>query len=157
MRSTSGRRMLPRIIVLAAAVVTWAAVLPSQAFAANGGDPDQGTPPCDTQSVTRHNTITMRDPSNGATMGTAYLSYSAGCQTEWVTVHAYQPYYPGPSVWMQNQNGTNLYSAMDSGNPPGTYWTNQLTNMRYQAGCGGTQMYNGYTNRWVSWNYIGCY
>ncbi len=101
----------------------------------------------------------MTDPSNGANMGTAYLVYSAGCQTEWVTVHANSPYYPEPSVWLQNQTGTNLYETITSGDPQGVYWTYQLANMEFQTACGGVQMYNELApgTGYVNWNYIGCY
>jgi hypothetical protein len=128
--------------------------------AIDAGDPDQGTPPCDQQNPSKHfNTTNMYDPANGAYMGYAYFVYSNGCQTEWLTVHTVSPYYPDPSIWIQNQTGTNLYEAMSSGNPQGTNWTNQLANMHTQTACGGVQMYNALKpgTGYVNWNYIGCY
>src|SRR3954470_23377373 len=83
-----GRRWRLSILgVLTIALLTSFSSFGASAWAESAGDPDQGTPPCDTQSTSQHNAITMIDPSNGASMGTAYLVYSAGCQTEWVTVH----------------------------------------------------------------------
>jgi hypothetical protein len=149
------RGLLTRRFRLALATVVAAAALliPATAMAANGGDPDQGLPPCDTQSTSQHNVLNMYDPGNGAYMGQAYLVYSAGCETEWVTVHYTAGYSPSPSVWMQNQSGTDLYGAnYDSG----VTWTYQLTNMRYQTACGGVQMYT-MAGAYVNWNYLGCY
>jgi hypothetical protein len=119
MASKFTRRSLPRWLALPAAI-TALLLLPSSAYAADAGDPDQGFPPCDQQSAGVHNTITMYDPSNGTEMGYAYLVYSSGCQTEWTTVHTFSPYYSLPSVWLQNQSGTNLYEAASSNNPVGT-------------------------------------
>lgn len=158
-RSRNGR-MIRHGLTLLIPLATLMTLLGGTASAAssdNAGDPSIGTPPCDTQSTSRHDTITMTDPNNGDIMGTAYLVYSAGCQTEWVTVHANSPYEADPSVWLQNQSGTNLYQPPTSGVPQGTYWTYQLGNMKYQTACGGVQMYDDLTGSWVSWNYIGCY
>jgi hypothetical protein len=130
----------------------------TSAYASNAGDPDQGFPPCDQQSVSVHNQVTMHDPSNGAVMGVARIDYSAGCQTEWVKVDGDSPYYPASaSVWMQNQTGTDLYETLESGE--GEYWTYQLGNMKYQTGCGGAQMYNALApgTGYVTWVYLGCY
>jgi hypothetical protein len=152
--------MIRRATVLLVPLAALVTLLPATASAAssdNAGDPSIGTPACDTQSASRHDAITMTDSGNGEVMGTAYLAYSAGCQTEWVTAHVNSPYEAEPSVWLQNQSGTNLNQPPTSGGPQGTYWTYQLGNMKYQAACGGVQMYDDLTGRWVSWNYIGCY
>jgi hypothetical protein len=77
-------------------------------------------------------------------------------KTDWVTVYTYGTYYPDPSIWLQNQAGTNVYEALMSGDPQGTHWTDQLGGMKYRTACGGVQIYN-VNSRWVSWNYIGCY
>jgi hypothetical protein len=121
----------------------------------NAGDPSLGWPPCDTQSTSRHNTMTLVDHSNGDVMGTAYLVYSAGCQTKWVTVHIYPPYEGTPSVWLQNQSGS--LSEPPTSGQGGTQWTYQLGSMKYRAACGGVQMYYGLTGAWVDWYYLGCY
>ncbi|WP_152646328.1 hypothetical protein [Streptacidiphilus albus] len=150
-------RMTRRLLLLAALPTALAVVLPGTAMAASAGDPSVGTPACDTQSVSEHDNISMYDPSDGAYMGTAYLVYSSGCQTEWVTVHAVGTYDPEPSVWLQNRTGTDLYETNTSGDPQGTYWTYQLGDMRDQTACGGVQMYNDLNGAYVNWNYIGCY
>jgi hypothetical protein len=150
-------RMKYRLPVLFLAAVSLLLCAPSIAYATSAGDPAEGTPPCSTQSTSEHNAIKMVDHSNGAVMGSAYLVYSAGCQTEWVAVHYYSPYAAQPSVWIQNRTGTNLYEAAISAFPQGAKWTYQLANMKYQTACGGVQMYNENTGRWVGWYYIGCY
>jgi hypothetical protein len=147
------RRRGAWVVTVFAAMLALFALLPGVASAANAGNPDAGNPPCDTQSTSEHNFHTMYDPANGAVMGTAYLVYSAGCQTEWVTVHVNAGYSPSPSVWLQNQTGTDLYTAGSSGS---TYWTYQLANMQYQVACGGVQMYRS-SGAYVNWNYLGCY
>lgn len=161
MAASPNRKLMTgrRLAFLSALAALTIVLVPGIANAQSAGDPSQGSPPCDTQSTSRHNTITMIDPSNGANMGTAYLVYSAGCQTEWVTVHANSPYYPLPSVWLQNQTGTDLYETITSGDPQGVYWTYQLANMKYQTACGGVQMYNALApgTGYVNWNYLGCY
>ncbi len=122
----------------------------------DAGDPSVGLPACDTQSPYRDpHPITMIDPQNGDNMGTAYLVYSVGCQTEWVTAHAYPPYVAVPSVWLQNQPGPSVGEALFSPDG-GTYWTDQLGGMAHRAACGGVQMYYGLTGAWVGWYYIGC-
>jgi hypothetical protein len=153
-RSLGGTAFVSMVI----AMIMLALLLPARAFATNGGDPHQGTPPCDQQSTSQHNLKNMYDPRNGRYMGYAYIVYSSGCQTEWVTVHAYSPYAPIESVWMQNQSGTSLDDAITSNfDNSGVYWTNQLTNMRYQTACGGTHMYDASSGQYVNWNYLGCY
>lgn len=156
---SSPTRWMRRAAAFIVGMTVLIVMLPGTAYAYSAGDPSQGFPPCDTQSTSRHNTITMHDPSNGATMGTAYIVYSAGCETEWVTVHSYSPYYSSASIWMQNQTGTDLYETSTGGDPQGVYWTYQLGNMRYQTACGGVQMYNALVpgSGYVNWNYLGCY
>jgi hypothetical protein len=155
-RSRNGGMILRGLILLITPVTLIALLTGTASASDNAGDPTLGTPPCDTQSASEHLPITMTDPNNGENMGTAYLVYSAGCQTEWVTVHANSPYEADPSIWLQNQTGTNLYQPPTSPDG-GTYWTYQLGNMKYQTACGGVQMYDDLTGAWVSWNYIGCY
>jgi hypothetical protein len=150
-------------IALAGCLAAAAIAIPATAMAANGGDPDVGSPPCDAHpaNLKVQNATPMIDPSNGAVMGWAYLVYSPDCQTEWVRVHYRSGYSPSPSIWLQNQNGTNLYTA-ESGvyvgttDGPWAAWTFQLTNMRYQTACGGVQMYRS-NGQYVNWNYVGCY
>jgi hypothetical protein len=129
----------------------------SAASADNAGDPSVGIPPCDTQSASRHNSVTMVDHSNGDTIGTAYIVYSAGCQTKWVTEHEYSPYYGVPYVWLQNQSGSLSYAPLSGQGGWGTDWTDQLGNMKYRAACGGVEMYYGLTGAAVGWYYLGCY
>lgn len=148
------RRRLSILCALTTALLVVFSTFGTPAWAASAGDPDQGTPPCDTLSTSPHNVTTMADPSTGASMGTAYLVYSAGCQTEWVTVHVNWGYAAWPSVWLQNQSGTDLYEAASLDNS--TVWTYQLADMKYQTACGGVQMYRS-NGSYVNWNYLGCY
>jgi hypothetical protein len=105
--------------------------------------------------------ITLYDPANHANMGVAILKYSKTCKTEWVSVYYNSGYFPSPSVWVQNQTGTNLYT---SGGAPyqGTVWTEMLPSMQYRVGCGGVQMYHTYNayyptqGKYIGWYYIGC-
>ena len=148
------RRRLSVLGALITALLMVSSTSGPSAWAASAGDPDQGTPPCDTQFTSQHNGIAMTDPSTGASTGTAYLVYSAGCQTEWVTVHVNWGYSAWPSVWIQNQSGTDLYRTASLDNS--TVWTYQLANMKYQTACGGVQMYRS-NGSYVNWNYLGCY
>jgi hypothetical protein len=144
---------------LAASATALAAVVivnPAAALAANGGDPDQGFPPCDQRSAGPIKSIGMTDPRNGHSIGTASLIYSSGCQTEWVKVTFNVPYSPQPSVWMQNRTGTDLYEANELVWPYGVRWTNQLSNMATTAACGGVQVYDESSGNYVGWYYIGC-
>jgi Protein of unknown function (DUF2690) len=151
-------------IVLAAAVIvfvaTAAAITTATAAttrtATSAGDPHYSG--CDQSAVT----IGYRYMYNGsAYMGLAQLRYSNVCQTEWVTVYYNSGYYPSPSVWEQNQSGTDLYVSPFA--PwQGTVWTDQLAGMRYTAACGGVQMYHTLNQfvpargDYIGWYYIGC-
>ncbi|MGW5558084.1 hypothetical protein ACWER9_12765 [Micromonospora sp. NPDC003944] len=128
-------------------------LVPTTAHAANGGDPAVGSPSCDTQSVSPHNTTLLYDPANGAYMGKAYLNYSSGCKTEWTIVKTATGYRGDPSIWLQSGGG-NLTVTPTSGLR--TRWSYQLANMQYQVGCGGVQMYRD-NGSWVNWYPIGCY
>lgn len=140
----------PRRIV-AIGVLTGAAALaiPTSAWASNAGDPQ--TTGCAASEVTDIG-VNMYDPNNGAYMGSEYLRYSTACATEWVTVYPASGYTAQPSVWMQNQSGTDLYTAENLGS---AIWTYQLGNMAYATACGGSQMYTT-SGTWVAWEYIGC-
>lgn len=148
----ANRKSWLRSVLLAVAAVV-AVALPGAAYAGTGaGDPV--TTGCDNSSYTsRHNVLDMYDPSNGAYTGQAYLVYSSLCQTEWVTVHYSSGYSPSPSVWLQNQTGTDLYAAYTGG---GLSYTYMLGDMRYRVACGGVQMYRS-NGSYVNWNYLGCY
>lgn len=118
------------------------------ANASNAGNPH--TTGCDQTGAT-YKTINMYTGSTY--MGHADLRYSTGCQTEWTTVYFSGPYTGQPSVWMQNQSGTNLYAAYTDG---GESYTYQLGDMKYATGCGGVQMYTS-SGGYVGWYYVGCY
>jgi hypothetical protein len=135
----------------AVAVATLLAVLGllfsvGTANATNGGDPQSGC----AASMSRQSSVAVLD--HGSQVGTAYLRYSGTCGTQWVTV-VYNVGYSGqPSVWMQNQNGTNLYAVYSDNTESYTY---QLSGMAYQVGCGGVQMYHN--GVYLEWVYIGCF
>ncbi|MFF4810964.1 hypothetical protein ACFY03_22400 [Micromonospora chersina] len=150
-RPVPRRRRWLRATLLAAAAI-FAIALPSTAYAGTGaGDPS--TTGCDRQQTSPHNQIYMYDPANGAYMGTAYLVYSNGCDTEWLTVRYTSGYRPSPSIWLQNQSGTDLYAAYNTG---GLAYTYQFGSMRYRTACGGVQMYRS-NGSYVDWFYLGCY
>lgn len=138
--------------------------IPAMISAAPAGAATNGSSPhatrCDADAISLH-TYGMPDPQTGAVMGYSYLRYSPTCQTEWVTVNYNSGYYPEPSVWVQNQSGTNLYTAGDS-YWGGKVWTNQLADMRYRTACGGVQMYRTYNQyvpsrgAYMGWFYLGC-
>ena len=145
------------ILFAVAAVIGVTAIAAAQASPLN---PDPHQTGCDQTAVTV-GSRSMYDPTNGAYIGLAQLRYSRGCETEWVTVFYNSGYYPSPSVWLQNQSGTDLY-ASDQAPYQGTVWTNQLPNMRYRTACGGVHVYrtvNAYypsPGKWLAWFYIGC-
>ncbi|MFC4148073.1 hypothetical protein ACFO0M_17605 [Micromonospora mangrovi] len=140
---------------LLATAAILALVFPTAAYAGTGaGDPSATG--CDSRATSQHNNLTMVDPVNKAVAGTAYIVYSSwngGCDTEWVTVHYNSGYRPSPSIWLQNQSGTDLYAAYTSG---GLSYTYQLGSMRYRTGCGGVQLYRS-DGSYVDWFYLGCY
>lgn len=151
--SASRKRPLARRTFGGAAVVTAvsaaALLMPAPAWAYSAGDPQ--TTGCASSEITLLSAA-MYSPNNGAYMGSEYLRYSTGCRTEWVTVDYASGYSAQPSVWMQNQTGTNLYTAENNGS---AVWTYQLGSMKYATACGGAQMYTS-SGTWVAWDYIGC-
>jgi len=145
------------LLVLLTAVVSAVVVSGAQA---SPGWMDPHNTGCDRTAYTLK-AKAMYDPTNGAYIGLALLRYSTGCQTEWVTVYYSSGYFPWPSVWNQNQSGTDVYTS-DDAPYQGTVWTGMLYNMRYRAGCGGVQVYrtiNQYyptPGKYLAWYYIGC-
>lgn len=131
-------------LLVAVALTTVAA---TSASAANGGNPQ--TSGCAASAVTLR-TVNLHDA--GTHIGSASLRYSRDCQTQWTTVNWWGSYSASPSVWVQNQSGTDLYAAYRDGT---SAYTNQLTGMRYTAGCGGTHVYRSNGSH-VGWFYIGC-
>lgn len=158
----TGRRPMRRtrpwsyVVSFIVAIAAILAFLPGAAAASEslGDDPDYSG--CDTQHAVVDKHTTMTDPRNGNIIGTAYLIYSFGCASEWVkVVYNASIYIVSPSVWKQNQSGTDLYeSGLDWEFPWGVDWTWQLEGMSTTAGCGGVQVYDavGYVN----WYYLGC-
>ncbi|MBO4205876.1 hypothetical protein [Micromonospora echinofusca] len=151
------------LAMLAATITATAVALApmSPALAADGDDPtwygcDSGAQRLVTAQMPDRQ-LRMVDPANGAVIGYAYLIYSPTCETQWVKVNYNSGYYPQPSVWRQNQSGTNQYISQFS---PwgGTVWTYVLDGMRTQAGCGGVQIYRGVSggSGHVGWYYLGC-
>ena len=118
----------------------------------NAGDPHQTG--CDTTERLLKS-MTLRDGAKVA--GYAYMRYSTGCQTQWLTVNLSAGYAVDPSIWIQNTTGTTLHESYGSpGAGAGTQWTFQLEGMRYQTGCSGAQLYRVPGYNWISWNYLGC-
>jgi hypothetical protein len=130
------------------------------AAATNGGNPAPWETGCLYAGQHQYPPRYMYDPRNGRYVGWAAVEYSTTCQTEWVEVQYVAGYEPEPSVWMQNQSGTNLYTAPSYW---GDRWTYQLAGMRYRAGCGGVQLYAAADGWWqgrgqyLGWYYLGCY
>ncbi|MCR6484011.1 hypothetical protein M8542_14395 [Amycolatopsis sp. OK19-0408] len=88
----------------------------------------------------------------GTRAATAHLRYSRSCGTQWVTVYFLPGYSAAPSVWLQNQSGTNLYTAYSDSTSAYTY---QLFNMANRVGCGGTHLYHN--GVYLKWTYLGCF
>lgn len=148
--------LVAAVIALAVPAAMTSASAATARVATSAGDPHYSG--CDQSAVTLRYRY-MYDGS--AYMGMALLRYSRVCQTEWVTVFYNSGYYPSPSVWEQNQTGTDLY--VSSFAPwQGTVWTEQLAGMYYTAGCGGVQMYHTLNQfvpaqgDYIGWFYLGC-
>jgi hypothetical protein len=98
-------------------------------------------------------------------IGTAELRYSPKCGTTWVRViFKFGSYYPDPSVWEQNQTGTDRHRAtnpMDLDLNSGIVYTYMIEGRR-TPDCGGVQIYKANIgggpdpSRWVGWYYLGC-
>ena len=156
-------RKLALVAVALLSLSTMAASRAGTAYAAaDAGDPY--TSGCDNTAVTGRLLAVVYD---GTRIGNAELRYSTSCQTEWVTFYSSSGYaannfYIEPSVWLQNQTGTNLYTAASSPSM-GTVYTDMLPDMRYRTACGGIQLYRGLNaageeqEDWLGWYYIGCY
>jgi hypothetical protein len=149
---------MPKTKLVLLAAVALLITAPGAQAAQSAGDPSRSG--CDTSRYDLRSKR-MYDPATGAYMGLGILRYSVACQTEWVTVYYNAGYYPEPSVWLQNQAGTDLYTSMWA--PwQGTVWTGMLPNMKYRAGCGGVQMYRTYNQyypsrgKYIGWFYLGC-
>src|SRR5580704_4656558 len=107
-------RVLVGIASLSAACAIAILVPASVAGATNAGDPH--TTGCDQTAITGKSIPVY---AHGSYLGSLNLRYSNSCQTEWVTFYAASyaaatGYYFQPSVWMQNQSGTDLYTAPSS-------------------------------------------
>lgn len=162
-RRFRGRASHALLVVLAAMFATLGVAVTSGSQPASAascspyctGASPRGTN-CDSDGRTLKS-LRMTDPANGAEIGWAYLRYSPSCGTEWVTVTYASGYFPRPSVWNQNQSGTDQYTAGDAPYQ-GKVWTKMIADMRYRAGCGGVQMYRGVSggNGYVGWYYLGC-
>ena len=114
----AGRRAVGAVVV-GSVVGAVALLVPASAWAYSAGDPQASG--CANSEITDL-TKTMYDPNNGAYMGTEYLRYSTACATEWVTVDYFNGYHASPSVWIQNQSGTDLYWSVNTGS---IVWTEQ--------------------------------
>lgn len=139
---------IPLVLVLTA----------QSASAANAGNPAPWATGCLYEGQHIYPQVRLYDGNRY--VGWAAVEYSTYCQTEWVEVQYIMGYEPEPSVWMQNQSGTNLYTADSYW---GDRWTFQLASMRYRAGCGGVQLYRAADGAWsgrgqyLGWYYLGCY
>jgi hypothetical protein len=157
------RRQLPGLLaaIAACAVAVLGVVTPASAYGV-GDDPHEST--CDVSNPVTLATYHMYDPTdNNRKIGDAYLRYSRGCETQWVTVYFdSNRYTPEPWVWKQNQTGTDRgLSPFSSWGGLSPFWTYQLFNMRTTAGCGGVHIrrYNpntGATGQYIGWYYLGC-
>jgi hypothetical protein len=112
-------------------------------------DPNPQTSGC-AASMSREVAADIYDGSQR--VATAHLRYSRTCGTEWVSVYYIPGYSAAPSVWVQNQSSTNLYTAYSDSTSAYTY---QLFNMANRVGCGGTHLYHN--GAYVSWTYLGCF
>nr|WP_231127262.1 DUF2690 domain-containing protein [Motilibacter aurantiacus] len=135
----------------AAALAVAVAGSPSALAVSNGTNPQ--TTGCSASAITTGSTRAIVDPSNGYRVGTAELRYSTGCQSQWTRVNFGGGYRVDPSIWLLNQNGTNLHSAYNDGYS--NAYTFQLSDMKYRTACGGVQVYRS-NGSWVGWYYIGC-
>ncbi|MET8848525.1 hypothetical protein [Amycolatopsis sp. NPDC004625] len=112
-------------------------------------DPNPQTSGC-AASMSREVVADIYD--GGTRAATAHLRYSRSCGTQWVTVYYLPGYSAAPSVWLQNQSGTNLYTAYSDSTSAYTY---QLFNMANRVGCGGTHLYHN--GAYLNWTYLGCF
>lgn len=161
------------IVVMTTSTVSLAEVVSSTPASAATTAGDPFTSGCDLSAITGKSVGLYQIGSSidttgaGEFLGNLDLRYSTSCETEWVTFYPASGYaatnfYLEPSVWLQNQTGTNLYTAPSSGYM-GEVYTNMLPSMKYRTACGGMQVYQGIEasgaeqEGYVGWAYIGCW
>ncbi|MEU7478350.1 DUF2690 domain-containing protein [Lentzea sp. NPDC042327] len=138
------RRAVALVVVVAALGLVF-----TTGTASAAADPNPQTSGC-AASMSRQVSADIYDGSQR--VATAHLRYSRSCGSQWVSVYFLPGYSAAPSVWLQNQSGTDLYTAYSDSTSAYTY---QHFNMANRVGCGGTHLYRNGTH--LGWTYLGCF